>query len=138
MSYFRKSFLLFVFMFGVFSAHYASAKDLCTSIQAHLTAVVEYCKGSGDRESYYPAGYSFGTAKGGSCVIGTTTRNMANICDVVNPTVTRQLNGYGVMLNLTNVTSVGTYCPDGANGSPCECKKGTNWQTKTQACVKSR
>ena len=125
-------------MFGVFSAPYASAKDLCTSIQAHLTAVVAYCKGSGATNPWYPAGYSSSIAQGGSCVIGTTESNIGDICTVVNPSVIRQLNGNGTILFLTNVTSVGKYCPDGANGSPCECKKGTNWQTKTQACVKSR
>ncbi len=138
MSYFRKSILLFAFICGALSAPYASATDLCTSIQAHLTAVVAYCKGSGATNPGYPAGYSHGRAMGGNCVIGTTNNNIGEICNVVNPFIVRQVNGYGVYLNLTNVTSVGTYCPDGANGSPCECKKGTNWQTKTQACVKSR
>ena len=138
MSYFRKSILLFVFMFGVFSAPYASAKDLCTSIQAHLTAVVASCKGSGSANVGYPAGYSSGRAGGGSCDIGTTSNNMGAVCNVANPWVLTHVNGVGVSIVLTEMTSVGTYCPDGANGNPCECKKGTNWQTKTQKCVQSR
>ena len=134
MSYFRKSILLFVFMFGVFSAPYASA-DLCKSIQEHLTAVVATCKGKSGGGTEWQPGYSFGYAEGGSCEIATTNSKKYAICAVVNPGITHT---NGVTLSLINLTSVGKYCPDGANGSPCECKKGTNWQTKTQKCVQSR
>jgi len=134
MSYFRKSILLFVFMFGVFSAPYASA-GLCTSIQDHLTAVVEYCKGNKQDAG---GGYSKYYAFGGSCEIATSDGAMLTICSQVNPGIMRQNDAVLGYSYITNLTSYGNYCPDGANGSPCECKKGTNWQTKSHSCVKSR
>jgi len=132
MSYFRKSILLFVFIFGVFSAPYASAKDKCTSIQAHLTAVIAYCKGSTAPGDAF-GGWSNSIAQGGNCSID-GKETVGSICSVVNPAVIRG----GTYKFVTNLTSYGEYCPNGANGSPCECKKGTNWQTKTQMCVQSR
>jgi len=133
MSYFRKSILLFVFMCGVFSAPYASAAASCTSIQAHLTAVIAYCKGSTVVGFALADGYSTqiaGTTPGCSADQDT---GWSTVCAAVNPKSTKHGGSW-----LTNLTSYGRYCPDGANGSPCECKKGTNWQTKSQTCVKSR
>ena len=50
MSYFRKSILLFVFMFGVLSGSYAVAalglepRPYCTSLEAHVATVIADCK----------------------------------------------------------------------------------------------
>jgi hypothetical protein len=124
-------------MFGVFSAPYASA-GLCTSIEEHLTAVIATCKGTGSTNLGYPAGYSNSRGGPASCAIGTTDSNMGAVCNVANPYFFTTVNGVGMALIKNDMTSVGTYCPDGANGNPCLCKNKTNWQTKSQTCVKSR
>ena len=133
MSYFRKSILLFVFMFGVFAVPYASAADSCTTIQAHLTAVIAYCKGSTGGGHTYSDGYSTQIAAIEPGCSATQATGWGTVCLTVNPKSTKHGGSW-----LTNLTSYGAYCPDGANGSPCACKKGTNWQTKSQKCVASR
>lgn len=137
MSYFRKSIFLFVFMFGVFSAPYASAADSCTSIQEHLTAVIAYCKGSTSGGHTYDDGYSVQIAGLTPGCSANQATSWGTVCATVNPKNTSKHANVGGSW-LTNLTSYGAYCPDGANGSPCACKKGTNWQTKSQKCVESR
>ena len=112
MSYFRKSILLFAFMFGMFSAPYASACDLinghncCLNVAANVAAVQAYCPSS------------------------PSIRNATNACDFAfdDASTIRLCNKY------PQAFQVKYYCPEGANGSPCACVKGKNWDTTYQKC----
>ena len=122
MSYFRKSILLFVFMFGVLSGSYAVAalglepRPYCTSLEAHVATVIADCKTP-------QAGA--GMAMQGTCRAFNSGNWDDAICAKWNPYNDKNFNGGG-------------YCPEGANGSPCACKNGTNWRTVDQKCAKSR
>jgi hypothetical protein len=116
MSYFRKSILLFVFMFGVFSPPYASAKGKCTSPENHRVAFGADCKGRLGSGSY---------ANQGQCYWSRDSYSQNNACKTFNPTVSPSFGAVG-------------FCPDGANGSPCACNKGTNWREVPQQCQISR
>ncbi len=118
MSYFRKSILLFAFMFGVFSAPYASAKGKCTSPENHRVALGADCKGM--------LGWGHGQyAHQGTCYWGRDGYSQSNACKMFNPNATENYGAVG-------------FCPDGANGNPCVCNKGTNWREVPQKCQISR
>jgi len=119
MSYFRKSILLFVFMFGALSVPYAVAKEACKTIEAHMTAVGISCKGNRDGDY----------ALNGACYIHESTVGEISLCK------SSKVNPGAVTNNWAGPTG---YCPDGANGTTCVCKKGTNWNTVRQKCFESR
>ena len=102
-------------MLGVQSGAYAA---LCTSIEDHVTAFKKHCN------------YSNGTYFMGQWGCGTDPASNFNITD---PSLCRKWNPNGV----NNFDGNG-YCPDGANGTTCACKKGTNWRTANQKCQTSR
>jgi hypothetical protein len=127
MSYIKKLIFVFVLMFGVFSAPYAAA-GMCTSLEAHIASVDATCKGNGAGTN----GWSNNTAMGGTCDLFATSISAKTIA------LCKELN-YGMGNRYQdNWSSAGKYCPDGANGNPCACAKGKNWQSKSGQCVTSR
>ena len=116
MSYFRKSILLFVFMFGVFSAPYASAA-FCTNVEAHTAAFIADCKGMPSSN-----GYATNYANQATCTwTKSDSVTKTNTCEKWNGSRLSNFQGGG-------------YCPEGANGSPCACTKGINWSKDAQRC----
>ena len=91
---------------------------LCTSIEAHVATIKTAC-------SYTPGYYHITKGSCGTDLTSNFKITDANLCERWNSRKVEDFDGHG-------------YCPDGANGTTCACKKGTNWKTADQKCQTSR
>lgn len=116
MSYFRKSILFFALVFGMFSGSYAAG--MCGSTSDHENAFKAKCNGA------FPGAQNYANKE--QCQIASDSRSSLKLCQKWNP-----MRSNGIPSDFVG----GGYCPPGANGVPCKCKKGTNWKTNSQKCL---